>query len=204
MLFAYSQSQRLVLLEHFTQASCGPCATYNPQINSMLIANPDKFTAIMIHTSWPGYDPMYNHNPGEAASRTAFYSVNSVPHSVLDGNYYNGHPSGWNISSVNNRYAVASPFNIQIHQELSPDNTTVYVNMLIEATEDVSADIKAYIGVIEKHIHFTSPPGSNGENDFYNVMKKYLPGSSGMSLPTFEAGDYLIIQESWKCRIYIT
>jgi hypothetical protein len=41
-LISFGQSQRLVLLEHFTQASCGPCATYNPQINTMLANNPDK------------------------------------------------------------------------------------------------------------------------------------------------------------------
>ncbi len=58
----YAQSQRLVLLEHFTQASCGPCATYNPSIHTWLVNNPDKITSINYHTSWPGYDPMYNHN----------------------------------------------------------------------------------------------------------------------------------------------
>ena len=200
MLFAYSQSQRLVLLEHFTQASCGPCATYNPQINSWLNANPDKFTAIMVHTSWPGYDPMYNQNPTESGSRTTFYSINSVPHSVIDGNYFNGHPANWNMNTINTRYAEPSPFNIHIHQEMSPDNTTVYVDMLIEATEDVSADVKAFATVIEKHIHFNSPPGSNGETDFYNVMKKYLPSTSGYALPTFETGDYIILQQSWDVQ----
>ncbi len=194
---ANSQSQRLVLLEHFTQASCGPCATYNPSIHNLLVANPDKITSIMYHTSWPGYDPMYNHNSTENGARTGYYSVNSVPNSVLDGNVYNGHPNGWNINNVNSRYAVPSPFDIYLYHELSADESVITATMMIYATEDVPAGMKAQIAVIEKHIHFTSPPGSNGETDFYNVMKKMLPNQTGTTLPAFSAGDYVILQYSW-------
>ncbi|HML86466.1 MAG TPA: hypothetical protein PKE52_15025, partial [Bacteroidales bacterium] len=42
----YSQSQRLVLLEEFTQASCGPCASSNPTIHALLVNNPTKITGI--------------------------------------------------------------------------------------------------------------------------------------------------------------
>jgi hypothetical protein len=52
--------------------------------------------------------------------------------------------------------------------------------------------------VIEKHIAFASPPGNNGEKDFYNVMKKMLPTPTGTQLPDeMEAGDYVILQSSW-------
>lgn len=195
---SFGQSQRLVLLEHFTQASCGPCATSNPAINALLNANPDKFTAIMYHTSWPGTDPMFNHNTVENGARTNYYSVNSVPNSVLDGNLYNGHPNGWDINTVNDRIEVASPFEVQIHHELSDDENKFLVNMFIVATESVNAGMKAQLAVIEKHIGFSSPPGSNGEEDFYNVMKKLLPNQSGVTLPAFEPGDYMIIQHVWE------
>ncbi|MHC1778414.1 MAG: T9SS type A sorting domain-containing protein [Lentimicrobium sp.] len=194
----FSQSQRLVLLEHFTQASCGPCAGVNPGIHSLLTANPGKITSIMYHTSWPGYDPMYNHNTVDAAARTSYYGVTSVPNSVLDGNYYNGHPSGWNINTVNTRYAVPSPFNLTLNQQLSSGNDTLFVTMLIEATADITGPISAYMAVIEEHIHFNTAPGSNGEKDFYNVMKKLLPTKTGISLPTpMSTGDYVILQSYW-------
>ncbi len=197
-LSGFSQSQRLVLLEHFTQASCGPCAGVNPGLHTLLTANPDKMTSIMYHTSWPGYDPMYNHNTVDAAARTSYYGVNSVPNSVLDGNYYNGHPGGWNINTVNIRYAVPSPFSLSINQQLSAGNDTLFVTMLVEATADVNGPITAFMTVIEKHIHFNTAPGSNGERDFYNVMKKLLPTKTGISLPTpIVAGDYVILQSYW-------
>jgi len=196
-VFAMAQSQRMVLLEHFTQASCGPCATYNPQINNLLLANPDEIIAIMYHTSWPGYDPMYNHNTVENGARTSYYNVSSVPNSVLDGNVYNGHPANWNITTVNNRAAVASPCDISIYQELSPDNQTFMAYVLIEATEDIPAGMKFNLAVIEKHVGFASPPGSNGETDFYNVMKKLLPNQTGTTLPAISAGEYMIMEFSW-------
>ncbi|MCB0805218.1 MAG: T9SS type A sorting domain-containing protein [Bacteroidales bacterium] len=198
IVFGFSQSQRMVLLEHFTQASCGPCATYNPQINSLLASNPDKITAIMYHTSWPGYDPMYNHNTVENAARTSYYSVSSVPNSVLDGNIYNGHPNGWNISTVNNRYAVPSPCDISIYHALSADENEFLVWVMIEATEDMPAGLKMHLAAIEKEITFSSPPGSNGETEFFNVMKKMLPNQTGLVLPAIPAGEYIILEYSWE------
>ena len=193
----FSQSQRLVLLEHFTQASCGPCAQYNPAIHNILIANPDKITSISYHTSWPGYDPMYNHNPEDANARTSYYNVTGVPNSVIGGNFYNGSPT-WNINTIMPLYNTPTPMEVQIFQELSPNNDTLYATMIVQATGNVPGSPNAFISVIEKHIHFNSAPGSNGEKDFYNVMKKLLPGKTGVSLPgSMKAGEYVIVQSSW-------
>jgi flagellar hook assembly protein FlgD len=58
--------------------------------------------------------------------------------------------------------------------------------------------------IIEKWIHFNSAPcaSSNGERDFYNVMKKMIPGSSGTTLPpSMVAGDYVLLEGVWKAGI---
>lgn len=197
----FSQSQRLVLLEHFTQASCPPCAGANPTIHALLVANPEKITSINYHTSWPGVDPMYNHNPVDAGARTSYYGVNSVPYSSLGGNFHNAvyaNNTIWDINTVNALYAIPTNMELQVYQRLSPGNDTLYATMLILATGDISGNPSAFISVIEKYIHFNSPPGSNGETDFYNVMKKLLPEKTGVSLPSsMQAGEYVIIQSSW-------
>lgn len=194
----FGQSQRLVLLEHFTQASCGPCAQTNPYVQSMLNANPDKITAINYHTSWPGYDPMHNHNPEDANARTSYYGVNGVPYSVIGGNFYNGGGGGWNINTILPLYNTPTPMELHVFQKLSPANDTIHATMLVHATGDVPGAPNAFISVIEKHIHFNSPPGGNGEKDFYNVMKKLLPKKIGLNLPgSMKAGQYVIIQSSW-------
>lgn len=193
------QSQRMVILEQFTQASCGPCATWNPTIQNLLNANPDKITAIMYHVSWPGYDPMYNHNTEDVNARVSYYNINSVPHSVLDGNYYSGSPNQWNINTVNARYAVPSPFEVSLFQEVPPSNDRIDLTLLIQATMSISApNLLAYMAVIED-MTYSSPPGSNGEKFFPNVMKKLLPKKSGAPLPnSFEPGDYVILQSGWQ------
>ncbi|MFI5205200.1 MAG: hypothetical protein ACHQF2_11950, partial [Flavobacteriales bacterium] len=74
-----AQAPRFVLFEHFTQASCGPCAAQNPGFeSSILIPNPDIVRHIAFHTSWPGVDPMYNYNSVEIDARTTFYGVTGV------------------------------------------------------------------------------------------------------------------------------
>lgn len=194
-----AQSQRLVLLEYFTQASCGPCATYNPTINAMLAANPNTVIALKYQTSWPGVDPMNTHNPTEVANRVTYYGVSGVPNGVIDGNYYNGHPTGVNINTINTRASVPSPFQISVNHTLSENRDSIHVTATITATQNISEPLTARIAVIEKHISFNNPPGTNGEKDFYSVMKKMLPNVNGNSLPaTMNANDAITINESWK------
>jgi hypothetical protein len=195
----YSQSQRLVLLEEFTQASCGPCAGTNPGTQAILNANPDKITSIWYHTSWPGVDPMNAQNPGDVAARVSLYQVTGVPNSVLDGNYYNGYPTGWNINTVNTLYAVPSPFDLKVRTVESAGHDSVFLTMVAKATLAVTGNMVAHNVVIEKNIHFNTPPGTNGEKDFPHVMKKMLPSKTGTILPTsFGQGDYVIIETAWK------
>lgn len=199
----YGQSPRMVLAEEFTNASCGPCASQNPAFDALLAANEDIITSIKYHTSWPGTDPMYTHNPQQSGVRVGYYNVSGVPYCLIDGEpptggSYTGAPSNVNQSKINAAAAIPSPFTIQYHHELSADEDSIYMTMLIEATDDVGGYLVAHMVVIEKHIHFTYPPGSNGEKDFYNVMKWMIPSADGTDLPDFESGDYLILEGAWE------
>lgn len=193
-----AQSQRMVLFEEFTSASCYWCGVYNPGFQTLLNNNSTKCTAIKYQSNF-GYDPMYDHNPAESSARGSFYSVPGYPDCVMDGNQFHGSPGSVNQTMINNRYAVPSPLEISINQRISDDQDSIYVTALIKATQAFSGNLVAHLVVIEKHIHFNTAPGTNGEKDFYNVMKKMLPGSTGTVLPlTWEQGDYVLIQEAWE------
>ncbi|MEI6062438.1 MAG: T9SS type A sorting domain-containing protein [Bacteroidota bacterium] len=200
----FSQSQRFVLFEEFTNASCSPCASQNPAFDALLTANASKCTSIKYHTSWPGTDPMYSQNPADANTRVSYYGVTGVPYAAMDGSpvngtSYSGAPANTTQSKIDAEYAIPSPFELYINQALSPGNDTLYVTMLGKATAAVSGVLNAQCVVVEKHIHFASAPGSNGEKDFYNVMKKMLPTSAGTTLPSsFQVGDYFVLQFAWK------
>lgn len=193
-----AQSTRMILFEEFTSASCYWCGVFNPAFQTLLNNNSTKCTSIKYQSNF-GYDPMYDHNPTESSARGSYYTVPGYPDCVMDGNQFHGSPSQVNQTKINNRYAIPSPFEITINQQVSPDEDSIYVTALIKATEAVSGNLVAHLVVIEKHIHFNTAPGTNGEKDFYNVMKKMLPGSTGTPIPnSMQAGDYVILTESWK------
>ncbi len=213
-VLGFSQSQRLVMFEEFTQASCYYCGLDNPAFNALLDANSSKCTSIKYQTSWPGYDPMNLQNPVDVAARVSYYNVSGVPDVIMDGTN-EGTPPAVTQAMIDAEYAIPSPFTISMYQWLSTGNDTIFVNMLGEATSAASGSLVAQIGVIEKHIHFTNPPGDNGETDFYNVMKKMVPTASGNCSVNFisarglfhrsgfmETGKCIFIKSTQCCRLY--
>jgi hypothetical protein len=194
-----AQVQRKVLLEHFTQASCGPCALYNPGMQSIVNAYPDRIVPVKYQVWWPGSDPMYNHNTADVQARVAYYPPSfGVPHSQIDGAWWGGHPANWTIATINQRYAITSPFEIEISHSIPATQDSVYVTMVIRSPQAWTGSAIEHIVVEEEHIHFTSSPGSNGETDFHNVMKKMLPTNAGTALPsTWAAGDSMVLQAHW-------
>lgn len=202
MLFSLkisAQNERILLFECFTNASCGPCASQNPALDALINNNADRIAAIKYHMNWPGSnDPMYLHNPGDNNARRTVYNINSVPHTVVDGNRYNGMPSGINQNTVNQWLTAESPFEMRLSYEVDEAANTITVHVMGRATESVPGTVKLYIGVIEREIHYASAPGSNGERDFYSVMKKLLPSSAGTNLGNMEAGSYFAHTFTWE------
>ena len=202
MLFALkvnAQNQRILLLESFTNTGCGPCAQYNPAMDALIANNADKIAAIKYHVNWPSAaDPMYLHNTGENGARTSYYSVNAVPHVVIDGTHYNGSPGQINQSTINQLSALESPMEMRLTYEVDEVKNIITVYVMGRASTDLPGNLKLYVGVIEKEIHFTSAPGPNGERDFYSVMKKMLPTSTGTAINGMVAGEYFAYIFSWE------
>jgi len=203
----FSQTQRLVLIEEATNASCGPCASQNPEFDALLNSNRDKLTAIKYHWYFPGYDPMHNHNVTQNNARVSYYGINGVPTAMIDGVVenrsgfsYPGGPHGYTQQIIDEYAAIPSSFEIDLYHEITPAEDSIHVWMRIRAAEDItSGSLVAHIVVIEKEIHFTSAPGSNGEKDFLDVMKQMLPGEQGTSIKgSWQEGEYIILNESWK------
>ena len=188
-----SIGQRLVLLEHFTQASCGPCASQNPALKALLDNNTTKVVAIKYQTSWPGTDPMNAANPTDVASRVTYYNVSGVPNSVLDGNFYTGSPGGVTQTNINTRSSAApgviTRVSYSVRDNAAPVNDSMIVTATVKATSAVPAGYILQTVAIERQIEFATAPGSNGEKKFESVMKKMLPTASGTTLPAIAAGD---------------
>lgn len=186
------KSTRLVLVEEFTNASCGPCASQNPAFNTLLQANPTKVVPLKYQWYYPGYDPMNAQNPTEADNRIDYYGFSGVPTGIVDGvaipddcSGYVGCPTCLNQAEIDVAAGISSPFNMNLSYTFSPDYDSIFIHLSITATEalSVSGPLKAQVAITENHISFCVAPGANGEKDFYNVMRKMLPNDQGTTLP---------------------
>ncbi len=193
-LSAFGQN-RLVLVEHFTQASCGPCASQNPALKVLLDANPTKVVALKYQVSWPGYDPMYLANPAEVDARVQYYGVTGVPNSVMDGSGPGSPSTIVTQSTIDNRYNTAAPLNLTASHQWTPGYDSIQIGIFIAnaGTSTVSSgaagSLKLHVAIVEEEINYPSAPGSNGETSFYQVMRKMVPNQSGTTLAdTWTAG----------------
>ncbi len=175
---AFSQ-QRLVLTESFSQASCGPCASQNPALEALMAANPTKVVAVKYQVSWPGTDPMNAQNPTDVSARQGtYYAISGVPDRVMDGTNMDV-----TQAAIDARYAVPSPVNMTVSHVVN--STTNTVNIVVTVTAPAvwnPSNTVMQLAMIERNITFTSAPGSNGETEFHNVMRKMLPSPTGTAV----------------------
>jgi hypothetical protein len=194
-------AQRMVLIEHFTQASCPPCASLNPALTALINANPDKVIAIKYQTSWPGTDPMNAANPQDVQTRVDYYGVDGVPNSVVNGNDV-GSPSAVTQALINTQAAGTEAIKTMVNFKIidNPGNLldSMRVWAKVKAQTAIPAGRKLYVAAIEREISFASAPGSNGETKFEWVMKKMFPNGSGTTLPAMAAGDSLSFDFKWS------
>ena len=184
---AFGQN-RLVLVEHFTQASCGPCASQNPALKTLLDANATKVVALKYQTSWPGVDPMNAANPTEAAARVQYYNVTGVPNSVMDGSGPGSPGTIVTTSTINNRYNTVAPLNITASHQWTAGYDSIQIGVFVAnagsatVASGAAGSLKLHVAVIEEEVNYPSAPGSNGETTFYQVMRKMVPDASGTTM----------------------
>ena len=184
---AFGQN-RLVLVEHFTQASCGPCASQNPALKTLLDANATKVVALKYQTSWPGVDPMNAANPTEAAARVQYYGVTGVPNSVMDGSGPGSPGTIVTTTTINNRYNTAAPLNLSASHQWTAGYDSIQIGVYVAnagtatVASGAAGSLKLHVAVIEEDINYPSAPGSNGETVFYQVMRKMVPDASGTTM----------------------
>lgn len=186
---ALAQVFKYPLFEHFTQASCGPCATQNPGFQSSILdANPVSVHHISYHTSWPGVDPMNAHNPTDVANRVTYYNVGGVPSVTLLGNVKTAQPGGFSQADINNQVAAASPLKITVTEVDNGNNRDITVTLTNVGNLTSSGNDVLHLVVVERNINYVTAPGNNGEKHFPNVMRKMLPDANGTSITIPSAG----------------
>jgi len=211
----FSQARKYVLFEHFTNASCAPCATQNPIFDSTVLAkNCNNIVHIAYHTYWPGVDPMNEYNPEEVQHRVSFYGVTGVPNIRMNGTRYTGGPAGVTQSMITSETSESSPIRIKVDEESDGDIRNVTITVYTLGNVPVG-NYRLKAAVVEKKIEYTSAPGSNGELRFPDVFRKAIPDTTGDIYNPAPIGDSVVFEysyaldtETWisdniYCTVYI-
>ena len=176
---SFAGSPRMVVVEHYTSATCGPCASQNPAFHSFILANMDKYIPVSYRTYWPapGTDIMYHQNKPMYDNRIQYYGVNSVPSVYVNGNGRHNSQGSAVSAAAAPWLGTMSPISIDI-QEQRNGNT---VNFSVTVNSDQAfSNVKLRVIAVEHH-HYYAPgvAGTNGETDFYHVARRMFPDANG-------------------------
>jgi len=163
-------------------------------------ANVGKYAHISYHTSWPGYDPMYNQNPADPDSRVDYYGVSGVPGVFVDGTI-SGQPSMVTTSLISQQKAFPAACGVRVEESLTGNTATI--NVTVTSLVDFApGNYKMYVAIIEQMVNYTTAPGSNGEKDFPNVLRKLLP-TAGITVPALAAGETFTTTQTYTFPTYV-
>lgn len=197
---------RKALIEEFTNTDCPPCATQNPAFDALLEPNraTGKVSMIKYHPMWPGQnDPMYLYDTLDIADRLFYYGTPGLPNASMNGelvpnctSYYWGAPGCLTQNMIDSAYAIPSIFDLQVSNIIF--GNTMYIDVTVTALTDIPmTSLKLRTAAIEDTLIYATPPGTNGETDFYQTMRRMLPNANGVSLGAMTANQVLTYNFSW-------
>jgi hypothetical protein len=176
--------QRKVLLEEWTSSTCGPCAANNPTVDAFIASKGDTLVSVKYHVGWPspGNDPMYLYNTVQSYDRRYYYGVSSVPHVIMDGLVTPEYPYTTPSSlpdAFGARRPAGTPVSITVHDSLLPGDSLEARVMVTVHSPLRDGSYRLRVQSVERHIVYPAPPGTNGEEEFYDVFRGSYPHSTG-------------------------
>lgn len=176
---------KLALIESFTQHNCGPCAAQNPALDALVHNNIHNTAVVKWIVTWPAPndDPRHHFNVAANSARRTYYAVNGVPNTILGGNVLNGQPGDVNQTLVNGEIAKPNMFDFDFTESVSGSN--INVSVTATALQDPGlGNLTLQIAIIQDELHYPAATGSNGEKDFYEIMRYAVPSAAGTQIST--------------------
>lgn len=168
-------TQRTPLFEHFTSNTCGPCASFNTGFQTLLDANnvnaisDAKVAAIKYQVDWPGAaDQSYNADVG---TRVSYYNVDGVPNAHIDGE-----STSSSQAEIDDHRNMPSFLDI-MGTAVASDGTDLAIDVTVKSYGNYPNNGTVHIAVVENE--YTNNLGTNGETEFFQVMRKMIPSANG-------------------------
>ncbi|HEY6162494.1 MAG TPA: T9SS type A sorting domain-containing protein [Bacteroidia bacterium] len=179
---AFSQSQRLPLIEELTSASCPPSYVDDGPLNNLLLQNTAKVRSAKFEVNWPSPDVLYNQDATDVNARVMYYSCNAVPACYTDGGA-SVLPYVINQQYIDSVYAIPSPFDMNVTHNFNPANDSIFITVNVVCSQSVNMNnAKLRVAIEEEHIHFNAPISTTPMTDFYYQVRKMVPGANGTSI----------------------
>lgn len=200
-------AKKIVLIEDFANVSCSPCVSSNKILESINTSyGPNKVVTIKFPTNFPSpSDPFYLLNTADCNARMSYYNILVAPTIKVDGLLTPTPTDSVSIKEkINLRITQIPKFKISVSDSFGIGNYNVQIKLeIIDTTGIGFQNLVLHTAVIESFIEYSSPPGSNGETKFHDVMRKMLPSNSGEALSYSTSGTQLFkrqvtINPSWN------
>lgn len=180
-----------VLLEDFANVSCIPCVTSNKIIESLTkyTYGYDQLVAIKYPTNFPSpNDPFYLANSEDCDARMGYYNILFAPTTIIDGIERPISTDSLSIkSAIDLRLQKNARFRIHVSDNIIGSIYYITITVRVEDGSGVDfSNLVLHTVVTETDIVFSTPPGSNGETEFFDVMRKMLPSNVGESISMLE------------------
>ncbi len=181
---------RMTINEEFTGENCPPCASTNPGFWHLCDTAPNltKLIHITYMEPIPSSGWYYMRTKTLSDARDAYYSISSAPHAMYDGHTASpsssspGHPFYFSQAEINTEAAIASPFNMTCTNAWNSTFDSVITTVTITCVTPYSVSAPFLRAALVQTNNFATPPGTNGEKDFENVVQAMYPDATGTSL----------------------
>lgn len=189
-----AQTDRKVVIEHFTNTNCPICGSRNPGLFTNLDNNGEGVIHVSYYPSSPYSDcKLNNHNKKENDDRTKYYGLyGGTPQIAIQGESKRG--ASFTNSSLFDAYKdQMSSFELEVAQIKTEEK--IEVSIVITAAEDNSVGNMNLVALMVEDTVFYK--GRNSEREHFNVFRKSLAGIEGESqmLPSSK-GESIAIEYS--------
>ncbi len=203
---SFLAGDRMVLIERFTSWTCGPCASNNPAMESWLNSvDADRVVGIAYHMNWPapGNDGYFLYNPNDNNARRSFYGINSIPQARMDGLITVNSPytSGGLQSLFDTRTNLLSPVTMILTDSTFGDSILIRARIYCEVLLP-NPSVFVHFSIQERHHSYTSPPGTNGETQFYDIMRRLVNGGNGENVYLYPGQTVVVEKKFYKDAIW--
>ena len=203
---SFLAGDRMVFVERFTSWTCGPCASNNPAMESWINSvDADRVVGIAYHMNWPapGNDGYFLYNPNDNNARRNFYGVNSIPQARMDGLITINSPytSGGLQSLFDTRTNILSPITMILTDSTFGDSILVRARIYCEVLLP-NPSVFVHFSIQERHNGYSSPPGTNGETQFYDIMRRLVNGGNGENVYLYPGQTVIVEKKFYKDPIW--